>query len=224
MQKNIKKIFILFLIIFVFSCKKNNEKKDKKQTEKNKTETQSKLKIITKQKTETQKKELKLTETEKEIAEVAISFHKWHIRNTDGKHNDVPTDFNVRKGENGYCIVDFEPYFKELRKLGTISETFLNNEIERNKECVDSTEKLKWKEYDGIPENCDDYDFWTQSQDFEDGNIGFKSIKKEKENWKVLIYLFIDRNGKQSEWQNATANVKKENGKYMLTEIKWIEN
>lgn len=172
-----------------------------------------------------EERETYLNDNHKAIIKVALSFHKWYIRNTDGNHNSIPTDFEVKKGKNGYCIVDFEPYFNELRKLGTISDIFMDKEKKRSKLCTETISNMKWSEYIGvIPENCDDYDYWTQSQDFEDGNVGFKSIKKEKDNWKVLIYLFIDRNGKQNELQNAIATIKIENGKYMLTEIKWIEN
>ena len=159
-----------------------------------------------------------------EISNVAISFHKWYIKNTNEYNPKIATNFKIYKDENGFCKVNFEPYFNELRKLGTISETFLNNEIERNKECVESTEKLKWNEYDGIPLNCDDYDYWTQSQDFENGNIKAKMITKNDDYWNVLISLYITRkNVKPYETETANVKVRRENGKYMLTEIKWIE-
>ena len=43
--------------------------------------------------------------------------------------SEVPTDFVVTEGKNNSCIVDYEPYFNELRKLGTISNSFMEKRI-----------------------------------------------------------------------------------------------
>jgi len=158
------------------------------------------------------------------IGKIATSFHKWYIKNTNEYNNEIATNYKISQKKNGYCKVNFQPYFSELKKLGTISNTFMNKEIERTKKCVENIESLKWTEYDGIPEYCDDFSYWTQSQDFEGGNVEVNNITKKDDYWVVQISLFFkDKNGEHNVWRTANVNVKKENGKFMIMEINWIE-
>ncbi|WP_239774509.1 hypothetical protein [Tenacibaculum finnmarkense] len=164
----------------------------------------------------------KQSDTEKEIINVATSFHNWYIKHTNEMKSEIPTDFVVTEGNNDNCIVDYEPYFDELRKLGTISNSFMEKEKERTKPCAETISKMKWSEYIGvIPENCDDYLFWTRSQE-ETGGIESMNVVNENDLWKVKFRLF-NTFGKDKSYSPYTGiiTVEKENEKYMITEINW---
>ncbi|MDO5968596.1 hypothetical protein Q4Q35_02140 [Flavivirga aquimarina] len=167
---------------------------------------------------------IKLTGIEKEIGDVALSFHRWYIKNTNEINSEISTDFEVTEGENNSCVIDYEPYFKELRKLGTISNSFMDNEKERTKLCAETISGLKWSEYgEGNPENCDDYLYWTNSQDVTDG-VDVVGIHKENDNWTVFLSLFMkdEKGQKYFGSDRLKVIVIKENQIYLIEKIKWI--
>ncbi len=209
------KLISLLILLTIISCadnKKNGTESISKSTEK----------IIEKANSESNTKKKELTETEKEIASVALSFHNWYIKNTNDIKSEIPTDFVVTEGKNDSCIVDYEPYFDELQKLGTISNSFMEKEKERTKSCAETISKMKWSEYIGvIPENCDEYLFWTRSQE-ETSGIELMDIKLENDNWKVKFHLF-NTFGNETNYSPYTGiiTVEKESEKYMITNINW---
>ncbi|MCD8423680.1 hypothetical protein [Tenacibaculum finnmarkense] len=212
------RLISLLILIIVLGC--SDSKKNRKETISKSIEKTEPIKEEIISKSETQKNEF--TETEKEIAVVALSFHNWYIKNTNEIKSEIPTDFVVTEGENDSCIVNYEPYFNELRKLGTISNSFMEKEKERTKLCAENISKMNWSEYVGvIPENCDDYLFWTRSQE-ETSGIELMSIKKEKEIWKVKYHLF-NTFGNEKSYSPYTGiiTVEKEEKGYMITEINW---
>ncbi|SHJ26898.1 hypothetical protein SAMN04488096_1283 [Mesonia phycicola] len=209
------KLIGLLILLTIINCadnKKNGTESISKSTEK----------IIEKANSESNTKKKELTETEKEIESVALSFHKWYIKNTNDIKSEIPIDFVVTEGKNDSCLVDYEPYFNELRKLGTISNSFMEKEKERTKSCAETISKMKWSEYIGvIPENCDEYLFWTRSQE-ETSGIELMDIKLENNNWKVKFHLF-NTFGNEKNYSPYTGiiTVEKESEKYMITNINW---
>ena len=209
------KLISLIILLTIISCadnKKNRAESISKTTEK----------IIEKANSESNTTKKEPTETEKEIVSVAFSFHNWYIKNTNDIKSEIPTDFVVTEGKNDSCIVDYEPYFDELRKLGTISNSFMEKEKERTKPCAETISKMKWSEYIGvIPEYCDEYLFWTRSQE-ETSGIELMDIKLENDNWKVKFHLFNTfGNEKTYSPYNGIITVEKESEKYMITNINW---
>jgi hypothetical protein len=212
------RIISLLILVIVLSC--TNKNKNHKETISKSIEKTEPIKEVINLESETQK--IELTETEKEIAVVALSFHNWYIKNTNEMKSAVPIDFVVTEGENDSCIVDYEPYFNELRKLGTISNSFMEMEKERTKLCAETISKMNWSEYIGvIPENCDDYLFWTRSQE-ETSGIELMHIKKENGIWKIKFQLF-NTFGNEKSYSPYTGiiTVKKKDKGYMITEINW---
>jgi len=229
-------LFTIIFILGIFACNDSEKKKTiQKKTELNKNSNNEEYKILVSQTKiidstqidlikEPTKPQLILIGLEKEIAEIGISFHKWYIENTNEYNPEIPTDFTVTKAENDSCLVDYEPYFNELRKLGTISVSFMQKEKERTKLCAETIKNMKWSEYiGGFPENCDDYLYWTNSQDITDG-VEVVGINKEKNNWIVSLSLYAkDKNGKKYFGNNIIkVTVIKENEKYLISEINWI--
>ena len=160
----------------------------------------------------------------KEIENVAISFHKWYVKNTNYDPNDnskkETTSFDIIKGENNKCKVDYTLYFKNLRKLGTISEKFLIKEKERTYECAKYLEKIDWDEFS----SADAYEYeefcgylyltyWTRSQENTE-NIEVSKIIKENQFWDVEILV---------DGRKANVKIEKESQNYMITQINWID-
>lgn len=165
-----------------------------------------------------------LNNKEKEITGVALSFHKWYIKNTNYNPDDnsrkESTSFDIIEGENGKCKVDYNSYFNQLRKLGTISEKFIQKEKERTSECANFIETVNWGEYSTADaytydEFCGNlyYLNWTKSQENTE-NLEFFEINAKDEFWNVIILI-----------DNRKVNVKieREKEKYMITQIDWIE-
>ncbi len=213
-MKNIK----LILLIFIISGCNNNQ-----------TSRKTEGAIDTKKENEcaiVNYKIKKLNDKEKKIVEVAFSFHKWYIKNTNDLSSKVPTNFVVLEGENDKCLIDYEPYFNQLRKLGTISNSFMEKERQRTKPCVETILKMKWSEYQQggeILEGCDDYIFWTRSQE-ETSGIEFIDLKRNNDIWLVRFQLFtIFDNEKKYSPYIGVVSVEKEDKKYMITNIQWSE-
>ena len=150
---------------------------------------------------------------EDKITEVALSFHVWYIENTNEIQTEIATDFVVTEGKNNNCIIDYQPYFNELHKLGTISKTFMNNEKERTKLCSETISKMKWSDYTSVlPKNCDDYLYWTKRQDVSE-SVDILYIEKKDSFWNATISI--------NQTEQATVKIEDENGEYMITAIKW---
>lgn len=207
------KLMSLLILIIVLSCS-SNKKDDKiipphtiQKTEFLNDEIESKVELIN---------------SEKEIVEVALSFHLWYIENTNDIKSEIPTDFIVKEGESDNCIVDYEPYFNELRKLGTISNLFLEEEKNRTKFCAEGISKMNWSEYiEVIPENCDDYLYWTKSQE-ETSGIELISVEEVNAVWEVKFHLFNSFNDKKSYTPyTGIIIVEKEEKGFMITKILW---
>ncbi len=211
-----RKAITLLLIFLIVGCVEN------------KTEIQSKSNKIVKQKNQPQENKLKLTGIEKKVADVALSFHKWYIKNTNYEINKEKnsnfhreaTSFKVVKGDNGKCLLDYEPYFSALKRLGSISEKFMQKEKQRTSKCAKYMETIDWIEYDNADGyvydkfcDCMYYLYWTRSQE-DTENLNIVSISKLDRYWNVLISI---------DGRKVNVKVENEKGKYLLTEIVWDE-
>ena len=178
-----------------------------------------------------EKQKFQHTDTEKEIAEIATSFHKWYIKNTNDLNSNTSYGIEIIKGENGKCKANYEPYFNELKKLNTVSTKFLEKEKERTKDCAEFIETIDWTEY----ENSEAYDFdeyceffyflyWTQSQE-ETSGIDVTDIKEENGIWKVNFNLFYTYENEKNYLPKSIGiiTVEKEKNEFKITEINWIE-
>ena len=165
------------------------------------------------------------------ISKTATSFHDWYIDLSNRENNTVPTSAEVVKNENGKCKLDNEPYFSELRKLGTISEKFINNEIARTKECADYLTTIRWKEYQKseayeYSDNCPQfyYMYWTNSQDVYSGVI-VDDIERKDSKWIVKLAFYNDSDTRYFDRTNQpVVTVENEAGKWMITKIDWLKN
>lgn len=105
-----------------------------------------------------------------EVEQAGLSFYKWYFKAVDSK--GIPFDAGITEDEKGMCKLDPEPYFNELRKLGTISEKFIESERRRNSACEEYVKKVHYKVYESgdaytfngmCPQFA--YMYWTASQD-----------------------------------------------------------
>lgn len=150
------KYLVIILLLFTLGCK--NEKP-------NKVENRNEIKL-----------ENNEVNYNREIAKIAKSFHNWYLRNTNYYPNDKSekesTSFEIKRGENGNCEIDYSNYFNNLKRLGTISNKFLEEEKKRTLNCANFLRTIKWEDYN----NSDGYDYeeycgflyyiyWTRSQE-----------------------------------------------------------
>ena len=215
------------LILLLLSCS-NNQKSSKLSIPPTIEKTES---ANSESNPQSEKQKSQLTDIEKEIAEVATSFHKWYIKNTNDLNSNISYGIEIIKGENGKCKADYEPYFNELRKLNTISTKFLDKEKERTKECAEFIETIDWTEYENseaydFDEYCDFFYFlyWTRSQE-EISGIDVTNIKEENGIWKVNFNLFYTYGDKKNYLPQSIGiiTVEKEKNEFKITEINWTE-
>jgi hypothetical protein len=202
------KILLLLLTISCICCKNNSSKKTENTNSK---KSNTIVNTIT-------------TENKNELETVALSFHNWYVKNNNYYPNDnskkETTSFNVIKGKNNKCKVDYTSYFKNLKKLGTISEKFLLKEKERTNECAKYLETIDWNEYSTADaytydKYCDYlyYMYWTRSQENTE-NIEVSKITRDNEIWNVLILI---------DGRKANVKIEKEAENYMITQIDWVD-
>lgn len=103
---------------------------------------------------------------ESEVEKAALSFHRWYLNHINNYESEVPTDAFVVEGKDGKCKLEMEPYFEELRKLGTISEVFIEQEKARLSLCAEEMEMTDW-EACKEGQVCDmlTYFYWINSQE-----------------------------------------------------------
>jgi hypothetical protein len=165
------------------------------------------------------------------IKAVATSFHDWYIYAR--KNRSGIDDMRVLEGENGKCKVDTLSYFTELRKIGTISERFIEQEKLRFKDCIEYIETRDYSEYlnsemDAYWDQCPFfyYMYWGGGHEIWDG-VSAESYSKDHDVWYVsLHYLWepsINLDGYISEAEEFVVKIEKENGSYMITEIKRVD-
>jgi len=160
------------------------------------------------------------TDDVKIIEQNGKSFYDWYFK------NEFP-NINVIKDKNGKCKLDTLSYFKELRKLGTISEKFINKEKERIHVCSEFISTIDYSEYEQAEvyeydEYCVDFYYynWLKSQEHPDG-FSTKNIKKINET-SASIDIFETYKNEGNESPLSTVFLEKEKNTWKITEIKFI--
>lgn len=211
-----RKLHLLFVTgLLCFSC-----------TSKPKTQEKSYLTPI---KIDTLNSESDNSEEKEIVKKVSTSFYEWYIKSTKADYDTTKAfSFIIVKGENEKCKVDFEPYFKQLRQLKTISKKFMDKEIERNKTCIEHMKSVDWSEYKNsepytYEDFCPDcsYMYWFQSQEMYDG-VEIIDMTKKGNTWFTTLQFYMDYQNKRTHYDSPRPIVKieNENGKWLTTEIK----
>ncbi len=163
------------------------------------------------------------------IKEVATSFHNWYINAENS--NEGTTSMIIMEGENGKCRVDTSSYFKELRRIGTISEKFIAEEKLRFKDCIDFIENLDYSDYSTAEEydfseycNFFYYMYWIQTQQRADG-LRVESVKNENGKWYVTLNFYHEYEGEITYWAvyKPIVELERNNNSYMITKITWAD-
>ena len=215
-KMNMRKIYFLLVTgLLCFSC-----------TNKPKTQEKSDLTPII---IDTLSTGIDSSEEKETIKKVSTSFYEWYIKTTKADSDTTGAfSFIVVKGENEKCRVDFEPYFKQLRQLKTISKKFMDSEIERNKTCIEHMKLVDWKEYKNsepyaYEDYCPDcsYMYWFHSQEAFDG-VEIVHMTKKENIWYTTLRFYMDYQNKRTYYNSPQPIVKieNENGKWLTTEIK----
>jgi len=165
------------------------------------------------------------------IKRVSTSFYDWYLKRMNSLTDTVAYDYNIVKGENGKCKMDFEPYFNQLRQLKTISRKFMDKELKRTIGCVKHMETIEWSEYKdadayAYEDSCPDSGqfYWVQSQEPYDG-VEILDMKKNGNVWFTTLRLYQDYDNKR-EMNNSffpVIKIENENGKWLMTEITFNE-
>lgn len=166
----------------------------------------------------------------KKISDVAVSFHQWYIVTLNNQNNTTPTGAYIVKGENGKCKLENKLYFAELRKLGTISDKFIQSENKRIKTCSDYISTINWNDYQKkdayeYSEFCSqfDYDYWTRSQETFNSVI-VDRIKEVGSKWEVTLAFSYDSENKSIERINQPiVTVEREGNRWLITKIDWLK-
>lgn len=152
------------------------------------------------------------------IKKVGSSFYDWYFKNDFN-------DCNIIKDNNGSTLLDSETYFNKLRKLGTISEKFIDKERQRLSTC---SKFLATKSFDDY-ESAEAYDFddycpdmygmyWIKSQE-PPNSFSTKNVKQiDANNATVDIY---ENYGRQDE-PLSKVFLAIENGRWKITDIQFI--
>lgn len=165
----------------------------------------------------------------KQIEQVALSFHRWNIECILKETGSIAYDFEIIKDANDKCKLDSTQYFKNLRKLGTISEKFIQLEWQRVEKCSNFLKELDWKTYNSADayeyqEFCDIYFYyWTRTQEPFHG-VEVKRSKKIDDYYMVTLVFYYNYGNKEYvEYSMPLVKVETENGDWKITEISWLE-
>ncbi len=168
-------------------------------------------------------------EEEKEIIKkVSTSFYDWYLKRITATDDTTAYRYFFVKGENGKCKANFEPYFKQLRKLKTISRKFMDREVEIAKCCIIHMENVDWEDYESTTNAFRYIDFcseflsyyWIRSQEPYDG-VEIIEMTKKGNAWFTTLQFYTDYENKRTRWNYIypIVKVEKENGKWLMTEI-----
>ena len=146
------------------------------------------------------------------------SFYDWYFKN-DFPNCDIISD------KNGKCTFDTTGYFNDLRKLGTISEKFIEREKERLQTCQDFISTIDFAAYEkaeayDYADYCVEiyYMYWIKSQE-PPNSFSAKNVRKINDN-KASLDIY-ESYGTLEEPLSAIT-LEKENTIWKITEIKFI--
>lgn len=164
-----------------------------------------------------------------EIKKAALSFHKWYMAAVDNPKNSN-SSVDVVEDSNGYCALDFYSYFDALRKLGTISEKFLESERQRLRSCEDFLKTVKYEDY--ISSEAYDYQddcpsfyhmYWIRSQEPFSG-VEIDEVFENQGVWKATLIFYNDYQGKKEygKWSQPIVTLAQKNKTWKIVKIDWM--
>jgi hypothetical protein len=204
-KKRILPLFLLILNLFTINCKKDASQNDGE----------------TKASSDQEIENIRLS---------SISFYKWYLKELN---DDTPFNYetNVIEGRDGKCVLDLEPYFKELRNLKTISEKFISKENERLSDCSGYLSTIDFNEYDSadFDDEADDsfagycpnfnYYFWIRSQEsYQD--CSSKNIQLTSDKTATADIFFSFKDSKEETSPLSRVYLEKENNEWKMVDIK----
>lgn len=175
-----------------------------------------------------------LSQSEKdEIERVAKSFNEWY-RDAESKsytQSDYPFTAKLIKTKDNNYDFDLEPYFDQLRKLGTISDKFLDKERDRFRDIKTMIDEYypiqNDSNYIDIYNDCaDEFYYYRMSQDALYSNIEIVSFSIADDNRKAIVVLSLIPNSSENPeytdytYPQAKVVLEKESGKWMIVSIK----
>ncbi|SHE49198.1 hypothetical protein [Pedobacter caeni] len=154
-----------------------------------------------------------------EIEKAGRSFYDWYF-----KHHFQY--INVLKDKNEKCLLDTTSYFRNLRKLKTVSEKFIAHEKSRLQGCASFIATIPYSEYENADaytydEYCLDlyYMYWIGSQE-EPNSFSVKNLKLVSDD-KATLDIYLNYGGQDE----ALSEVKleKENGLWKIVKIDFFK-
>lgn len=164
-----------------------------------------------------------------EIKKAALSFHKWYMASVDNPKNSN-WSVDVVEDSNGYCAFDFYSYFDALRKLGTISEKFLESERQRLRFCEDFLKTVKYVDFNSSEEayvyqdDCPSFYhmYWIRSQEPFTG-VEIDEVVENQGVWKATLVFYNDFQGKKEYFKSnqPIITLSQENTTWKIVTIDW---
>ena len=166
------------------------------------------------------------TSSDIQLNNSALSFYKWYINAINSEK--ICSDFNIVPDVKGMCKLDASGYFKELKKLGTISDKFLISETERVKGCAEYMSRIKWKEYknreDSSPYENDcpflSFYYWIRSQEIPSG-VELQTINLKDNSAEATLKIFTNDEKEKYYWPqlHPVVILEKENSIWKIVSI-----
>lgn len=182
-----------------------------------------------------EKTAVEVTSRKASVEKAALSFYDWYLKAHNTPDNEVAVDASISEGKNGKCHLDTEPYFDQLRKLGTVSAKFLEKETARFEDCAAFVatidyQKFKSAEFEEASENgqfayfCDSFDhyYWIRSQE-PYASCSARNIRFSSENVATVDISFA-HSGQQAGAPLSRVSLELEDGKWMITGITFLDS
>lgn len=153
-----------------------------------------------------------------EIEKSGRSFYDWYF-----KHHFQYID--IIKGKNEKCLLDTASYFRNLRKLNTISEKFITHEKNRLQACASFIATRYYSAYESADayeydEYCPQlyYMYWINSQE-EPNRFSIKNLKLISES-KARLEVYLNYGEKDEPLSRI--QLEKENGLWKIVKIDFL--
>lgn len=163
------------------------------------------------------------------LKKTALSFHTWYMAAVDDPHNSNWA-VTINEDGNGYCAFDFYDYFDALRKLGTISEKFIERERQRLRSCEDFMKTVKYEDYLSseaydYQDDCGSfyYMYWIRSQEPFSG-VEVDKLCENQGVWQATLVFYYDYQGKKEYLRSfqPIVTLNRENKTWKIVKIDWM--
>lgn len=197
-----KLLLISIILLTICSCRENNGKK-------------------TESKPQPKEEKVKKNKSDEllEIEKAGRSFYDWYFKN----HFQY---VNIVKDKNDKCLLDTASYFRNLRKLKTVSEKFIALEKSRLWGCASFIATVPYSEYENADaytydEYCLDlyYMYWIGSQE-EPNSFSVKNLKLVSADKATLD---VDLNYAGKDEPLSQVQLEKEHGLWKIVKIDFLK-